>query len=91
MDTYEVSGLVGRGGLCIIPATLCCVPAILLCACHTAVCCVPAGAKCVDALLNFETVALFGNQKLEVLQYDEYLRVRVQHYSAPPFIHPSCF
>mmetsp|Transcript_18042 Transcript_18042/g.50463 ORF Transcript_18042/g.50463 Transcript_18042/m.50463 type:complete len:853 (+) Transcript_18042:34-2592(+) len=32
------------------------------------------GAKCVDALLNFETVALFGNQKLEVLQYNEYLK-----------------
>lgn len=30
-------------------------------------------SKAVDALLNFETVALFNNQRLEVKQYDTYL------------------
>eukprot|EP00878_Enallax_costatus_P016674 GHUV01017494.1.p1 GENE.GHUV01017494.1~~GHUV01017494.1.p1 ORF type:complete len:347 (+),score=102.06 GHUV01017494.1:358-1398(+) len=31
-------------------------------------------SKAVDALLNAETVALFGNRQLEVNQYDHYLR-----------------
>lgn len=31
-------------------------------------------SKAVDALLNAETVALFGNRQLEVNQYDTYLR-----------------
>lgn len=35
--------------------------------------------KAVDALLNYETVKLYGNEQLEVDEYDEYL-VR-----APPF------
>lgn len=31
-------------------------------------------AKTVDALLNYETVTLFGNAKLETHQYNRYLR-----------------
>jgi ABC-type transport system involved in Fe-S cluster assembly fused permease/ATPase subunit len=29
--------------------------------------------KAVDALLNYETVKLYGNEQLEVDEYDEYL------------------
>lgn len=31
-------------------------------------------SKAIDALLNYETVALFNNQKLEIRQYDRFLK-----------------
>lgn len=63
--------------------------AVLLCCCCCVIACSQAAvevrkqvnqldnlttSKAVDALLNAETVALFGNRQLEVNQYDHYLR-----------------